>query len=136
MARTTSEWQPKSDDAAIPDRVKLRVWTKAGGRCQICTRPILVGEVKHYDHVTPLADGGRHAEANLQIACVACHSGKTADESKARAKVRTKAKAVLGIKRPAQTIKSPGFPVTEKAAKRLAKPALPPRQLYRSERQA
>ena len=110
MSRSTAEWKPKSDDAAIPDRVKLRVWNRADGKCQICTRKMLAGDVKLYDHITPLADGGRHAEANLQIACVACHSAKTSEESTARAKVRSKAKAVLGIKRPAGKIKSAPFP--------------------------
>lgn len=106
MARTIPEWVGKHDDAAIPGDVKLRIWNRAKGHCQICTRKILAGEVKHFDHKTPLADGGRHAEKNLQIACVACHAEKTAGEATERAKVKAVAKSVLGLKRPKQKIPS------------------------------
>jgi len=128
--RTITEWQGRTDDSAIPNGVKLRIWNSANGQCQICTRKMAAGDVKHYDHIIPLADGGRHSEANLQIACVACHADKTAEEATDRAKVRSKAKAILGIKRPAGKIKSPGFPITEKAESRSSKQPLPPRVLY------
>jgi hypothetical protein len=127
--RSVTEWIGKTDDVAIPPAVKLRIWNRANGNCQICTRRILAGEVKHYDHVTPLADGGTHSEGNLQIACVACHAEKTAVEATARAKVRAKAKSVLGINRPKQSIQSAPFPKSPKAD-RPAKTPLPYRALY------
>lgn len=128
--RAISEWQGKTDDSAIPDGVKLRIWNRANGQCQICTRKMAAGDVKHYDHVTPLADGGKHSEGNLQIACVACHAVKSAGEATDRAKVRAKAKSVLGIKRPTGKLKSAPFPVTEKAESRSAKTMPPRRSLY------
>jgi 5-methylcytosine-specific restriction endonuclease McrA len=130
MSRSVEEWRGKTDDQAIPDRVKLRVWNRSDGKCQICTRKMLAGEIKHYDHIRPLADGGIHAESNLQIACVACHAKKTAGEATDRAKVRAKAKSVLGITRPKQTIKSPGFAKSTPPEKTSTKQQLAYRQLY------
>jgi hypothetical protein len=125
VSRKIPEWIGKHDDVAIPTEVKLRVWNRADGRCQICTRKILTGETKHYDHIKPLADGGRHAEGNLQIACVNCHSAKTSAESTERAKVRAKAKSVLGIVAPKAPIKSAGFPTSAHKAKRAIREQLP-----------
>lgn len=127
MPRSVKPWAGKTDDVAIPGEVKLRIWSRAKGHCQICTRLILAGEVKHYDHIVPLADGGRHAEPNLQIACVACHSTKTAGEATERAKVRAKAKAVLGMKPKAKQ----SIPTRPKPEKRAPKPSLPPRQMFK-----
>ena len=111
MSRTIKPWTGKTDDAAIPSEVKLRIWNRAKGHCQICTRKILAGEIKHFDHKTPLADGGKHSETNLQIACVACHVQKTAGEATERAQVRAVAKSVLGLKpKPKQKIPSPPKP--------------------------
>lgn len=127
MARKVEEWIPKHDDAAIPSGVKLRIWNSAKGHCQICTRKILAGETKHFDHITPLADGGRHAETNLQIACVSCHATKTAGEATERAKVKAVAKSVLGLKaKPAKPMQGPSFAKSEKAATRDPNKGLPP----------
>jgi 5-methylcytosine-specific restriction protein A len=131
MARTVSEWVGKTDDAAIPGDVKLRIWNRAKGHCQICTRKILAGEVKHFDHIKPLADGGRHAEKNLQIACVACHATKTAGEATERAKVKAVAKSVLGLKRPKQKIPTNNSLRTKpERDPNKGLPPLPPRKLY------
>ncbi|MGP2493323.1 HNH endonuclease [Mesorhizobium sp. PUT5] len=74
--------------------------------------------IKHFDHKTPLADGGKHSETNLQIACVACHVQKTAGEATERAQVRAVAKSVLGLKpKPKQKIPSP--PKSPKPAPKL-----------------
>ena len=116
MARTTPEWTGKHDDAAIPPAVKLRLWSKCGGFCQSCTRKILAGEPKHFDHIVPLADGGRHAEGTLQVLCKPCHAEKTGIEATERAAVRSKAKAILGIKaKPKQSI--PSRPAPTKPAR-------------------
>lgn len=134
MARTSKEWIGRTDDSAIPERVQLRVWQRAEGHCQICRRKIMAGEAKHYDHKVALIDGGRNAESNLQIACVACHGIKTSAEATERAKVRAKAKAVLGIRTaPKRPIRSPGFGLSEHKAKRSQMDKLPvpaPRQIY------
>lgn len=129
--RSIDEWIGKTDDSKIPGDVKLRIWNRAKGSCQICTRKILAGEVKHFDHIKPLADGGRHAEKNLQIACVACHATKTAGEATERAKVKAVAKSVLGLKRPKQKIPTNNSLRTKPSRDpNKGLPPLPPRKLY------
>ena len=95
--RTVPEWRGKTDDAAIPDRVKLRAFERAGGCCQECGRKI-VAETWHCDHITPLWDGGEHREGNLQCLCVGCHWLKTGAEASQRAEGRRHRKRVAGIK--------------------------------------
>ena len=129
--RSVDEWIGKTDDSKIPGDVKLRIWNRAKGFCEICTRKILAGEPKHFDHVKPLADGGRHAEKNLQIACVSCHTTKTAGEATERAKVRAVAKSVLGLKRPKQKIPSNNSLRTRpERDPNKGLPELPRRKLY------
>jgi len=48
--RATEEWIGKHDNAAIPPRVRLRVFGKFGGVCQLSGRKILAGEAWDLDH--------------------------------------------------------------------------------------
>lgn len=97
--RSVPEWIAKNDDAAIPVRVKLRVYHKAKGKCAICTLTTLSGQ---YDHIIPLILGGGHRETNLQWLCVPCHKGKTKLDVKLKAKVARVRKRHLGIKKPSR----------------------------------
>jgi 5-methylcytosine-specific restriction enzyme A len=76
--RSTPEWQGRTDDTPIPDRVRLRVYDRHHQRCHICTREILPGEYWECDHVKALCNGGENAERNLAPACRNCCKGKTA----------------------------------------------------------
>lgn len=100
MARTTKEWIGKTDDAMPPPSVTLRIWERAKGRCASCDRKLMAGDKWGRDHITPLADGGRNVESNFQVLCDWCHGKKTAAENTSRAKVRTKARKNLGIRKP------------------------------------
>lgn len=76
-ARETEEWAGVSPRAAIPNRVKLRIFERHEGKCAACTRQLRPG---HWDidHIVALINGGRHAESNLQPLCKSpCHSDKT-----------------------------------------------------------
>jgi 5-methylcytosine-specific restriction protein A len=81
--RTVQEWIGKDDDAKIPDRVRLRVKSRANDCCQNCGNRVgFGGEV---DHVIALANwsgasGLPHGnrESNLQLLCKNCHKPKTA----------------------------------------------------------
>jgi len=133
--RALPEWIAKHDDAPIPSRVQLRLWERSGGSCQSCGRKIMTGETKHFDHKVPLADGGEHREANLQVLCVACHKAKTVTENRERARVRRKAKAALGLVEKAPKLQGRPFDTTRKAHNRRKKaqeklPVPPPRPLY------
>lgn len=48
--------------------------------CEHCLKNGRYVAAQEVDHITPLAAGGTHAEANLQALCKPCHSAKTARE--------------------------------------------------------
>ena len=100
MTRAPPDWIGRTDDTAIPDRVKDRVFRKFNGTCPKCTRELKPGAWE-CDHVIPLILGGKHAESNLQPLCTSpCHSSKTALDVKLKAKVARVRKIHLGIKKP------------------------------------
>lgn len=85
MARTVKEWVGKDDNTAIPDRVRDRVFTKAGKRCTICTRLLRAGEAWTCEHIIALINwvatklqphGNR--ESNLGVTCCNCLAPKNA----------------------------------------------------------
>jgi 5-methylcytosine-specific restriction endonuclease McrA len=96
--RSVDEWVGKSDDAAIPERVKLRIWVRCEGRCHITGRKILPGDAYDFDHIRALCNGGAHRESNLAPALRAKHREKTALDLKTRAKTDAIAKKHAGIR--------------------------------------
>lgn len=104
--RSVPEWIGSSPDAAIPPRVRLRVWERGIGHCNECGRKIMAGETWELDHKTALVNGGKHRETNLQIICLWCHRSKTRADIAIKSKtsrVRTKH---LGIKRKRSSFKT------------------------------
>lgn len=103
MTRSLPEWRGPTPDAAIPPRVKARIFERDGGRCRQCTRQVGAGrEPFAFDHVVALANGGEHAEGNLQLLCQTCHAVKTrADVAEKSAVYRKRAKH-LSIKKAAR----------------------------------
>lgn len=99
MSRMVAEWRGKTDDAAIPARVKLRVYDAAKGRCVVCT---LTADANECDHIVPLILGGEHREGNLQLLCKPCHKAKTRLDVKLKAKVTRVRKRHLGIRKPSR----------------------------------
>lgn len=102
MSREVAEWVADNDNQAVPARVKIRVFDRAGGVCAECTLPI-VGKLRPaYDHIQALINGGQHREANLQLLCVPCHAVKTkADVAEKSVTARVRAKHI-GIKKPSR----------------------------------
>ena len=86
MPRSVGEWIGKTDDAAIPKAVRLRVYARCEGRCALTGRKMLAGDPFDLDHITPLSMGGKHCEANLQVVYRPAHRAKTAAEAGPRAK--------------------------------------------------
>ena len=100
MTRAVDEWIGANDDQAIPARVKIRVFDRAGGVCAECTLRIQGKLRPAYDHKQALINGGQHRESNLQLLCVPCHAVKTkADVAEKAVTARVKQKH-LGIKKP------------------------------------
>ena len=97
MTRSTPEWIGKTPDTHIPDRVKLRVFDRAQGRCQHCTRKIPAGDPWDCDHIIALVNGGMNRESNLQCLCGWCHPQKTARDVAQKAETARKRKKHLGL---------------------------------------
>ena len=108
--RSVNLWSGKTDDSAIPKAVKLRVWERCGGKCAITGRKLQVGDEYDFDHIIPLAIGGKHEEANLQVVSREAHREKTKDDVKAISKARRVRMKHLGLwERKGPKIKSRGF---------------------------
>lgn len=110
--RPTPEWVGSSPSAAIPDRVKLRIFVRDGGRCQLCTRKVGPGLPAEYDHTTALINGGEHREANIRLVCAPCHKAKTRRDVAEKAKtaaVRSKHLGIRKAKRPFPGSRSSGW---------------------------
>lgn len=105
MSREVPEWVADNDDQAIPQRVKLRIWEREGGRCYLTGRKIMPGDKFEYEHVIAISCGGQNREGNIRLALSAPHKAKTARDVATKAKIaRVKAKHI-GIAKP----KSGGF---------------------------
>lgn len=103
MSRAVEEWVGKDDNTAIPDRVRDRVFAKAGKRCTICTRLLRTGERWTCEHIialinwlaTPEQPHGNR-ESNLGCTCCNCLAPKNAaDVGEKSAVYQTRLKMVL-----------------------------------------
>lgn len=95
--RAVPEWEGTTPDSPIPTRVKLRVWQRCGGRCAITGKKLGPADKYDFDHIIPLAMGGRHAESNLQIVERSAHREKTKQDVADLAKARRIAMKHTGI---------------------------------------
>lgn len=100
MSRSVDEWVGKTDDQAVPPRVRLRVFELDGGICQCgCFRRITPGMPWMTDHVVALINGGRNRETNLRTLLVDCHKRKTGEDVAEKSAVATVRKKHLGIRK-------------------------------------
>lgn len=84
--RSVEEWIGKNDDAAIPPRVRLRVFERFNGVCQLSQRKIMAGDAWDLDHIRALWRGGEHRESNLHPVLKQPHREKSAEEQSIQAK--------------------------------------------------
>lgn len=103
--RTTDEWIGKTDDTAIPPRVRLRVFMRHGGVCHLSGLSIQPSDKWDCDHIVALINGGEHRESNLAPTLRSEHRKKTARDVAQKAKNDRVRKKHLGIKKP-RTIRS------------------------------
>jgi len=96
--RKIPEWIGKTDDSMPPPLVRLRIFERYGGVCQLSTRKIEVGDEWHLDHKKPLWDGGENRESNLWPVLGPPHREKTALEASQRAEGRHHRAKQAGIK--------------------------------------
>lgn len=109
--RSVPEWIGKTPDAMPPKRVRLRIFDRFGGTCQISGRKIAPTDKWHLDHEKPLHAGGENRESNLRPVLADAHQRKSSDEVKVKAKVNRSRAKHIGIKdEPSRKIVSRGFP--------------------------
>lgn len=96
--REVPEWIGATPDTATPPRVKLRVWNRYGGVCQICFTRIPSGP--EYDHRVAIANGGENRETNLWPVHPKCHRIKSRDDLATKAADYKTQLHHLGIKKP------------------------------------
>lgn len=96
--RRVPEWIGSSPDARVPDRVRLRLFEKHGGRCALTGRKIAAGEAWDLDHETPLSLGGEHRESNLRPVLREVHREKTKADVAAKSKAARVAAKHVGAK--------------------------------------
>lgn len=108
MARTVPEWIGKTDDSAVPQRVRLRIFEREGGKCWISGRKITPADKWDLDHRIALINGGQHRESNLFPALRDKHREKTREDVAEKSKVAAVRAKHLGIRAPSR-IRSAGF---------------------------
>ena len=99
MPRTTDEWRGKTDDTAIPARVRLRVFETCNGLCGSCQRKLYPGDKWDCDHCVALVNGGEHRESNLRVLCAWCHKSKTRQDIATKSASYKRRLSHAGIKR-------------------------------------
>lgn len=101
VRRTLPEWIASSPDAAVPPRVRVRVFDRYGGRCQCgCYRLIRPGEAWDCEDTIALINGGERREDNLKPWLAEHHPEKTARDVAEKSRVYRKRARHLGIKKP------------------------------------
>lgn len=90
MSRAVEEWIGKTDDTAIPPRVKDRILKTQDGCCKGCGREFTAITRPAFDHIRALINGGENREGNLQALCDLCHQPKTAEDVAEKARVARK----------------------------------------------
>lgn len=98
MTRSVPEWIGATDDAAIPPRVRVRVFEQAGGKCEVCTRKLGPADKWQADHVLAIINGGANRESNLRCICDWCHKAKTKTDVGEKASVYAKKAKHIGAK--------------------------------------
>lgn len=80
IGRATDEWIGKSADTPFPPRVRLRIFERAGGKCEECGRKLGPADKWDVDHTLAIINGGENRERNACIKCEWCHPIKTAKD--------------------------------------------------------
>jgi 5-methylcytosine-specific restriction endonuclease McrA len=113
MSRAVDEWRGKTDNTAIPARVRLRVFEAYKGKCYRSGRKILAGDKWQLDHIVALINGGEHRESNLAPILDAEHKAKTRDDVSTKSKTaRMRAKHLGQWPKSKARIPSRGFQQT------------------------
>ena len=53
--------------------LRLEMWERAGGCCEMCKEPVPFDRTMHLDHIIPAIMGGRTTEENLRVTHATCN---------------------------------------------------------------
>jgi len=85
--------------AEFSAKTKEAAWERCGGRCEICTAPLVTGNI-NYDHIIPCYFVADASLDNCQVSCRSCHGIKTRERDIPRIrKSRRVRKRHLGIRK-------------------------------------
>lgn len=108
MSRSLPEWIGSSDDAAVPPRVRLRIFERYGKRCACGCGLEISYKAWELDHIVALCNGGQHRESNMHPLLTEHHKKKTRDDVAVKkyhyvrrlayAGIRPKRRPILGSK--------------------------------------
>ena len=115
MSRAVPAWVGKTDDSAVPRRVRLRVWDREEGKCHRCRRQIPADDAWIIEHRLAIILGGANSEQNLCLSCSWCKPMKDAEDIAAKTKTAAVRSKHLGIRKPSQ-LRSAGFPARPRQA--------------------
>lgn len=76
-ANSTRAYQARKAGVVVEHVDRMVVWLRDDGVCGICRKEVDVTDF-HVDHVIPLAAGGAHSYANVQVAHPVCNAEKGA----------------------------------------------------------
>jgi hypothetical protein len=65
--------QPSNHRESIPERVRIEVWRRDGGKCARCGSR----EKLEYDHIVPVSKGGSNTARNIELLCESCNRKKS-----------------------------------------------------------
>jgi hypothetical protein len=100
MSRELPEWVGKDSDAAIPPRVRVRIFDHYDGRCCCgCNRKIMAGEAWQCDDRIALINGGERRESNLWPLLTEHHKNKTRVDVAIKSQTYKRRARHLGIKK-------------------------------------
>jgi hypothetical protein len=103
IVRHLPEWIAASPDAAVPPRVRLRIFDRFGGRCCCgCNRLIRPGEAWDCEDTIAIINGGERRESNLKPWLSEHHPKKTTQDVAEKSRVYRKRARHVGIKKPSR----------------------------------
>jgi 5-methylcytosine-specific restriction protein A len=99
MSRALPEWIGLSPDAAVPPRVRVRIFDRYDGRCQCgCNRKIMAGERWDAEDTIAIINGGQRRESNLKPWLVEHHKIKTKADVAEKSRVYRKRAKHIGVR--------------------------------------
>lgn len=69
----TSEDDPLNKRFRIPEKIRIEVWRRDGGKCARCGSR----ENLEYDHIVPISKGGSNTTRNVELLCEKCNRAKS-----------------------------------------------------------